>query len=116
MAKPTICAACRGTGQWTISTVTGSRTRKKDCPICTGLGVQGIAWVNGDGGIYHIVQRRTPGGWLLTACQTFEPSDEPEHFEPKRRCKKCVARVKAGRPWQEGAEGWPAGLPKSEAA
>jgi len=125
MSKPAICTACRGTGQWEISTVTGSRTRKKDCPVCTGFGVQNVAWVT-DRGIDHVIIA-TLHGDTFTGCNRWghyfgggigvrEPQSRVEHFEPKRRCKKCVARVKEGRPWREGPEGWPVEIPKSEAA
>jgi hypothetical protein len=72
--------------------------------MCDGLGVRGFPWVK-DSGIDHVLQA-SQGYWHHTVCGTFGNLG-PKHHEPKRRCRKCVERIKSARPWADGPNGCP---------
>ena len=105
---PKACGPCRGSGQTLIEFRTRRASYWKDCAVCDGLGVVDVPWLRTEG-IDHIIVSSCSGGWNHTACEVWGPGGE-KNFDPKRRCRACVAQLKNGRPWKDG----PRGVPTSE--
>ena len=101
---PKACWPCHGSGQTLIEFHTRRKSYWKDCAACMGLGVLDIPWLRTNG-IDHVLASSS-GGWHRTVCSILGPGGET-HFEPERRCRSCLARLKKGRPWKDGPGGWP---------
>jgi len=95
MTMATLCPTCCGSGDVCIQ-YHKLRPSLKPCPMCDGLGWRGVTSVKVRG-ISHIVHWRK--NWkLMTACSSWQsdPGEEALSTErPKRRCRRCVATVRA---------------------